>query len=396
MATFNKVVGTLAAFAVVATLAPMSASAASVDKAAVKATAEASYATDRVLVKVKAGKDAKAVAEKHAGKLEKALGNGKSEWKLVKVKNADEAKAKFSVDADVEAVEFDYIRHTMATPNDPSYASQYHLPKIQANLAWDITKGTTARTIAIIDTGIDLQHTDLSGKIVAGYDFVNYDTNADDDQGHGTHCAGIAAASTNNALNVAGVDWYAKLMPVKVLDAAGSGYDSDIIDGIYYAADNGAHVLSMSLGGGGYSQASQDAINYAYNTKGRIIVAAAGNENTSAKSYPAAYANVISVASTTSTDARSSFSNYGTWVDVAAPGSSILATRNGGGTTTMSGTSMATPVVAGLASLAWSKNTAYSNTTVVNRIFNTTDRITGTGTYWYYGRVNAYKAVNGF
>jgi thermitase len=393
---FNTLVKTVAAFAVLATLAPAGASAAvTADNTVAKAEAKPEAATDRILVKFNKGADAKAVSAKKGASVGKAL--GKSDWKVVNVPagKAAEFLAKFQGDADVAAADFDYIMQANLVPNDPSYASQYHLPKISAPQAWDITTGSSTKTIAIVDTGVDLDHPDLAAKIVAGYDFVNTDAVADDDQGHGTHCAGIAAAISNNGNQVAGVDFNAKIMPVKVLNKRGSGYTSDIIDGVYFAADNGAHVISMSLGGGSATTAFQDAINYAYG-KGAIIVAAAGNSSTSTKSYPAAYNNVVAVASTTSTDAMSSFSNFGSWVDVAAPGSSILSTAMGGGTTTMSGTSMATPVVAGLMSLTWSKRTTATNQAVIDRVQATADKIAGTGTNWVHGRVNAYSAVNGF
>ncbi|KEO84671.1 S8 family serine peptidase [Tumebacillus flagellatus] len=398
MAKFNKkLVGTLAAFAVLASVVPGVASAASTEQgnAVSQAKSQAkSQAPDRILVKTKTGLANPNVAQKHGLTEDHNIGGN---WSVLKVPagHVDEYIAELKADADVEAVEADAIYTIDATPNDPSYSSQWHLPKIQAPQAWDITQGTTSRTIAIIDTGVDLNHADLKSKLVAGYNYVSLNTNPMDDHGHGTHCAGIAAALTNNSTNTAGVDWNAKIMPVKVLNSAGSGYDSDITSGIRWAADHGANVISMSLGGGTFSQAQQDAINYAYG-KGVIIVAAAGNSNSTTKSYPAAYANVVAVASTTETDARSSFSNYGSWVHVAAPGSNILSLKLGGGTTTMSGTSMATPVVAGLMSLTWSKNLAYSNASVISRVETTSDAISGTGTYWKYGRVNAYKAVNGF
>jgi len=395
MAKFNKLVGAVAAAAVLTTLAPMGASAAVVtEKAVAKADTTKAHAQDQILVKAKAGKDLKANAAKHgATKVEELSGA----WKLVKVPagKAAEFVAKFNADADVELAELDYIHTINLTPNDPSYGSQYHLTKIQANLAWDIHTGGTGATIAIVDTGVDLQHPDLSSKIVAGYNFVGGNTNADDDQGHGTHCAGIATASTNNGINGAGVSWGARIMPVKVLNSAGSGTTSAIIQGVDFAKNNGAHIISMSLGGGSFSQAFQDSINSAW-AAGKIIVAAAGNNGTSTVQYPANYANVISVANTTSSDVKSSSSTYGTWVDVAAPGTSIYSTANGGGMTTMSGTSMATPVVAGLAALLKTKNTLASNTAIRDRIFNTSDAISGTGSYWIYGRVNAYRAVNGF
>ena len=394
MKKMHKLASAFVAVAMMATLAPAATAASNERVDATKARdVKKAHANDTLIVKMKDGADVNALAAKHGAKLKNKLGK----WETLKVPagKADELFEVLKNDANVESVEFDEILTMSIDPNDPGWPSQYGPYYAYADWAWDITTGTTARTIAIVDTGVDLNHADLAGKFVPGYDFVNNDSVAQDDHGHGTHCAGIAAAIGNNGRDIAGMDWNAKVMPIKVLNSAGSGTTTNIINGVRWAADHGAHVISMSLGGGGYSQAFQDAINYAY-SKGAIIVAAAGNSNTSAYSYPAAYANVVSVASTNESDLRSSFSNYGSWVDVAAPGSNILSLRNGGGTTTMSGTSMATPMVAGLASLAWSKNTGYSNTTVINRIFSTADKISGTGTYWVHGRVNAYNAVNGF
>lgn len=392
----KKMSTALVALAMAASIVPASVSAAPAAPERIENAPVAVQASDRVIVKFKAGANANEIAGQHGASVLKTVGKGEFHVLNVPAGKAEQMVEALSKNKNVELAEVDAILTANYTPNDTYYGGyQYHLPKIQANYAWDQTVGTSARTIAIIDTGVDLQHPDLAGKIVAGYDFVNNDSNADDDQGHGTHVAGTAAAITNNGQGVAGVDWNARIMPIKVLNSQGSGYTADIIDGVYWAADRGAHVINMSLGGGSSSSAFQSAINYAWN-KGVIIVAAAGNSNTSAKSYPAAYNNVVSVAATDSADRRASFSNYGTWVDVAAPGVDIVATYNGGGYGYMSGTSMASPVVAGLMSLAWSKNTGYSNATVVSRVLNTSDRISGTGSYWYYGRVNAYRAVNGF
>ena len=388
--TKSKWVGALIAIVLTATLAPAA-------SAVPAAPVSAKHAQDRLIVKVKTGKDLNAVAAKHGATAKDKL--GLSGWQVIQVPagQADSFYEKLRNDADIEAVEYDFVMTANSTiPNDPQYSNQWHLPKIQAPEAWDITKGSALRTIAIVDTGVDLNHNDIKAKIVAGYDFVNNDSVAQDDQGHGTHVAGIAAASTNNLLDVAGVDWNAKIMPVKVLNSAGSGTISAIINGIYWAADHGAHVINLSLGGGAFSQAFQDAINYAWNKK-CIIVAAAGGSGTSTMQYPAAYANVVAVAASTSSDTLTTSTSYGaSWVDVAAPGSSIVSLKMGGGTATMSGSSMSTPIVAGVMTLTWSKHLEYSNSTIVNRVFNTCDRISGTGTTIQWGRVNAYRAVNGF
>ncbi|ARU62805.1 hypothetical protein CBW65_18875 [Tumebacillus avium] len=390
MSTFRKLMKPLLAVALTAALLP----AATVSAAQpAEQAGVASPATDQVMIKVKPGQTGADIAAKHGAKVKKNL--SKAGYQVLKVQagqSAEELLAKLQGDPAVEAAELDAVYSVNFTPNDPSFASQWHLTKIQAPQAWDYVIGSGV-TIAIIDTGVDIQHPDLSSKIVAGYDFVNDDTNADDDQGHGTHVAGIAAASFNNGLQGAGVAPGARIMPVKVLNAAGSGYTSDIIDGLYFAADNGAKVINFSLGGGAYSSTFQTAVNYAW-SKGSVVVAAAGNNGNTAVQYPAGYSNVFSVACTTSADAKCSFSTYGTWVDIAAPGQSIYATANGGGMTTMSGTSMSAPVVSGVAALVWQdQGISGTPSTVVNKICSSADKISGTGTYWICGRVNAYRAV---
>ena len=284
-----------------------------------------------------------------------------------------------------------YLAEATYTPNDPSFGSQWALSKISCPSAWDITLGSSGVTIAIIDTGVDLDHPDLMSKLVAGYDFVNGDTIADDDHGHGTHCAGIAAALTNNGVGVAGVGYNSSVMPIKVLDANGSGSYSDIVSGIYWATDHGAKVISMSLGGSSGSSALQDAVNYAWD-HGVLIVAAAGNSNVNTPLYPAYYTNCIAVGSTDSADAKSSFSNFGDWVDVAAPGSSIYSTYPNG-YATMSGTSMATPHVAGLAGLVWEhRGVGAAVSTIRSAIETTCDPV---GSWVVFGRVNCASALAG-
>ncbi len=185
-------------------------------------------------------------------------------------------------------------------PNDPGYASQYGLVNIRAPQGWDLSTGTAAVTIAIVDSGIDLTHVDLAAKILPGYDFVNLDTVPQDDFGHGTHVAGIAAAATNNAIGIAGVSWGARLLPVKVLDSAGNGFIDVAAEGVTWAADHGAQIINMSFGGtGSFPQTLQDAVNYAY-AKGVLLVAAAGNNGRNENFYPAVLNHVISVAATDS------------------------------------------------------------------------------------------------
>ncbi|HVL38452.1 MAG TPA: S8 family peptidase, partial [Fimbriimonadaceae bacterium] len=290
----------------------------------------------------------------------------------------------------VEYAEPNYIAHAQFTPNDISFNSQWGPKKIQAPQAWEVIQGSPDVIVAILDTGVDLSHPDLLPKLTIGWDFVNNDAWADDDHGHGTHCAGIAAAGTNNAIGVAGIGFNSRIMPVKVLGSNGSGSYAYIVAGIRYAADNGAKVISLSLGGQSTSYALEDAVNYAW-SKGAIVVAAAGNANSTTPHYPAAYTNAIAVGASESNDARASYSNYGSWVDVAAPGSSILSTTRGGGYGYMSGTSMATPHVAGQAALVWSHYGASTSVSMIRqRIEGHTDPI---GSWIKYGRVNVYKSI---
>lgn len=258
---------------------------------------------------------------------------------------------------------------TQVVPNDPSFNTQWAWNVINAPRGWAITQGSPNILVAVLDTGIDTDHPDLVGKTVLGRDFTgNTATPAwEDGQGHGTHVSGTVSAITNNGLGVSGTGWNTRLMIGKVLSNSGSGSNTMVANGIIWAADNGARVINMSLGGGSPSTTMENAVNYAA-SRGVIIVASAGNSNTTSPSYPAFYAACIAVASTTSADARSSFSNFGAWVDVAAPGSNILSTTRGGGYGSLSGTSMAAPHVAGLAALAITRSNTGSRLSVRDRI----------------------------
>jgi len=307
----------------------------------------------------------------------------------------------YRADPRVRYAEPDYIVHALDLPNDQYFGNQYDMRTIQAPGAWSVTHGSASVTVAILDCGIYEAHPDLAGKVIARRAFTGSTYGTDDRCDHGTHVAGIASATTNNATGVAGLGYETKLLNGKILSDGGSGYDSQIADGIRWAADSGANVINMSLGGSGAcSQTFQDAIDYAWG-KNVVIVAAAGNGGGNASIQPANCAHVVAIASTDGTDARSGFSNYGGWVPLAAPGSAIYSTvnpnlpqNNGNAYAYLSGTSMATPHVAGLAALLWSTSWGTSAQTVIQRMENTADHIAGTGTDWQFGRINALAAVS--
>ncbi len=296
----------------------------------------------------------------------------------------------------------DFVRYASETPFDPSTGSQYGLTRIGAPAAWNVTHGSPTIKIAVLDCGIRETHPDLVGKVVLSRDFTGSSFGTDDRCNHGTHVAGTASAVTNNGVGVAGVGYHTSLMNGKVLHDDSNGFDSEIANGIHWAADNGANVINMSLGGKDPCSAApvlQEAVTYAWN-RNVVVVAAAGNSYNTDLQVPASCDNVVSVASTDSNDAKSSFSTYGTWVDIAAPGSSILSTVNpdiSGGSTYgyKSGTSMATPHVAGVAALIFATSYGTSAQAVVNRMNATADAIAGTGTNWQVGRVNVGAAVAG-
>jgi thermitase len=287
-----------------------------------------------------------------------------------------------------EFVEPNYLFRTSWKTSDPLWGDQWGIAKMRTAAGWGLETGNAGVTIAIVDTGVDLDHPDLLRKLVPGYDFVDGDDQPDDVGGHGTHCAGIAAASTNNGEGVAGVCANCSIMPVRVLGPDG-GSASDVANGIVWAVDHGAKVISLSLGGLFESTAQDEAIDYAW-SKGAVIVAAAGNYGVSDPHFPAYYPTCIAVGATDESDKRADFSNFGDWVDVAAPGSFIMSTVPGG-YEMMSGTSMATPAVAGLAGLIWSAlGKGATNTAVRAAIEKSCDPIGG----WVdKGRVNVRRAI---
>jgi thermitase len=277
---------------------------------------------------------------------------------------------------------------------------------VDAVEAWTVTTGDRTR-VAIIDSGVAINHPDISSKVVERANFSGKTIVVDEDYdryGHGTHVAGIVAAARDNAIGVAGVCPDCTILDAKVLNDSGSGSSSGIANGINWAVERGAKVINMSLGLRVSSRTLEAAVNNAWNA-GVVIVAAAGNGGTQAQVYPGAYPNVIAVAATDNNDVKASFSTYGKWVDVAAPGVGVYSTfptypftlggQNGRSTgyDIETGTSMASPIVAATAALVWSTAAGTSNIDVRKKIESTANPIKGTGTYWAHGRVDACRAV---
>ncbi|SFS89333.1 thermitase [Marininema halotolerans] len=349
---------------------------------------------DRIIVKFKQGISTSQMSALHKKENATVESTNKAlNFEVVKVEgqSVQEAIKAYSKMSDVEYAEPVTEYKAFWTPNDPLYASdQYGPQKMDVPAAWDVTIGKKDVIVAVVDTGVQLDHPDLKGQIIQGYDYVDNDNDATDEQGHGTHVSGTIAASTDNNVGVAGVAPKVQVMAVRVLDENGSGTNSAVANGMTYAADHGAKVISLSLGGTSPSKAVEDAVNYAWN-KGAVVVCAAGNAGTTSPNYPAYYEKAIAVAATDDQDKKASFSTYGSWVDVAAPGVNIISTVLGNGYAKYSGTSMATPHASGVAALLASQGR--SNSEIRSAMESTADKIPGTGTYWTHGRLNAAKAV---
>lgn len=332
------------------------------------------------------------------------------------------------------------------TPNDTYFSRQYGLyndgsftlspaindADIDMDLGWDIEQGSQSIIVAVLDAGAKLDHPEFSGRVwnnsnevlngidddnngyiddIEGWDFANSDNDPTDDHGHGTNVAGIIGANANNNLGYSGVDWNCKLMICKVIDQNNSGFYSWWTDAIYYAVDNGAKVINMSVGGSGFSSTMQAAINYAY-SNGVTVVACMMNEDNNVTYYPAGYENTIAVGSTNANDERSSpffwsassGSNYGSHIDVVAPGNYIYGLKYLSNTNYDSywgGTSQATPLVTGLSSLLLAQDSNRSpndirtiiRNTAEDQVGNISEDILGFDNYYGFGRINAYQAL---
>lgn len=286
----------------------------------------------------------------------------------------------------------DYKLTRSVIPNDVKYREQWHHQTIQSERAWDVTMGSNQTIVAVIDDGMDMKHPDLKNNIVKPYNVLTKNAKIPVGE-HGTHVGGIIAASANNRLGGSGVAPGVKVMPINVFEDD-VAYLSEIIQGIEYAVKNGADILNMSLGMEFYSRALNEAVQAAHK-KGTVIIAAAGNTGSYLINYPAGYQNVISVGATTQYDVMARYSNYGKTVDILAPGTDVLSTLPNGKYGAYSGTSMASPVVAGVAALIWSKEPKLTNAQVEYRLLQTAAKLKNprTGKLYEYPRVDAAKAL---
>ena len=285
-------------------------------------------------------------------------------------------------------------------PNDEMFKDQYAHRVSNSLAGWKITQGSDKVTIAVVDTGVDLKHPDLAAKLVPGRDIVDGDDEPNDGHYHGTHCAGIAAAIANNGIGVAGFAPNVRIMPVRVLDNGGSGTSADVANGMIWAADHGAQVISMSLGGSSNPAVKEEAVKYAL-SKDVVLVAAMGNRGDNSQIFPAAQPGVVAVGATDNADRRASFSQYGKWISVSAPGVNILSTFPTNGPAgkknygSISGTSMATPAVAGVVALIRSQFPDMNREQVRAQLEQGTDDLGDKGydDYYGHGRINVAKAL---
>lgn len=280
-------------------------------------------------------------------------------------------------------------------PNDTYYREyQWNLSLIGMEPTWEISRGSSDLVVAIVDTGIDLGHPEFAGKLVDGYNVLDGSSSPEDDNGHGTHVAGVIAAKTNNNDGIAGMSWNSKLMPIKAVGADGSGSAADIAEGIYWATDHGADVINLSVGNYTSSAALLAACRYAFDHD-VVLVAASGNDATDQPSYPAAYDEVLAVAAVDHRRERADFSNFGDYVDVAAPGVDIPSTYIYSDYASLSGTSMACPHVAALASLIRSVQPQMKNTDVMEHIRKSAVDLGAPGhdALYGYGMIHAEQAL---
>jgi thermitase len=363
------------------------------------------YAPDRILVRFKPGtrgEKEREVANRNG--LEQIDEIPQIEVKVLKITDKGNVAAKIralSKNPNIIYAEPDYIVKSELTPNDPVYPSQEaYMKAISVPAGWDLSNGNKSVVIANLDTGVMSTHKDFSGRFVTGFNPYTKDSNTEDDHGHGTVTTGVSSATGNNTQFVAGMDWVSRIMPVKVLASSGSGTSSSLAQGLNWAADNGAHIANMSLGGTTASNTIENSMNYAH-SKGMILFAAAGNDGTGKLNYPAAYQSVIAVGALTASssqpnwDQKATFSSYGEQLELMAPGTRIYTTTFDGKYAYASGTSVATPFASGLAGLIKASNFNLTNEQIRTILRETATDLGDPGfdIYYGHGRINAEAAV---
>jgi thermitase len=358
------------------------------------ATPGIDFAKGRVLVMSKAGLSAAeldSAVGAHGGRARRL---GRSELHVVDLPagaNEPAVAAALARHPHFKFAELDRRVAAAAVVNDPYVGSQWHLAKIGAATAWDRSQGSGV-TIAILDSGIDATHPDLAARMVPGWNFIDNSADTSDVNGHGTAVAGAAAATLNNGIGVAAVAGLARLMPVRIADANAYAYWSTVAQGLTWAADNGARVANISYVGVASSASVQSAANY-MRSKGGLVVVAAGNNNIDENIAPTS--SMIPVAATDEADAKTSFSSWGQFVAVSAPGINIWTTTRGGAYQAWWGTSMASPVVAGAVALMMSSNPSLPAAQIESLLYASAVDLGAAGRdpVFGHGRLNAAGAV---
>ncbi len=330
-----------------------------------------------------------------------SLGAGSNTYVLRTARNMPSAIAAHTLARHVAVAyaEPNATRQSYRSTNDPILRQQWALRNIQAFEAWDITTGGEI-VVAVLDTGVSASHPDLGGKVLPGYDFHRNDSDASDENGHGTYTAGVIAANADNGTGIAGVCWGCKILPVRVLGASGNGDDARIAAGIRWAADQGVRIVNMSLGGPEDTQVMREAVQYA-RQRGTLLIAASGNGQAEGNvaNYPAAYPEVLAVSATDGSDVTTGFTTTGRYVDIAAPGVGVWSTawdpRQGDTYTGANGTSAAAPYVAGIAALVMTIRPDLNAEQVAEVLVRSADEkgAPGKDSDYGYGRVNAFKAL---
>lgn len=357
-------------------------------------SAEGPWAKGRIIVMPMAGLpdgELDKIVRVHGGKARKITASGLYLVDLPGNASEKAVSTQLARNPHLKFAEVDHAVQATGIANDPYFGSEWHLARINATAAWDSALGSGI-TVAILDSGVDGSHADLSARMVAGWNFYDNNSNTTDVNGHGTGVAGASSATTNNSQGVAAVAGSASIMPVRIADSAGTGYISMIAQGVTWAADNGAKVINISYNRLWTFSSVVSAAQYA-KSKGALVVIAAGNN--AMDEGASAQLSMIPVSAVDRNDVITTFSSWGNHVAVAAPGVDIWSTTRGGGYGAWWGTSVASPVTAGVVALMMSANPKLLNTQIESLLYSTATDLGAAGRdkYYGYGRINAQAAV---